>query len=56
MIKRRKSELQEPHSITTVQKENQLINQNQDYGKIPERGEEYLFPYWDEYWDESDES
>jgi hypothetical protein len=56
VIKRKKGELQELHSITPDIKETQSINQNQNHGKIPQRGEEYLFPYWDEYWDESDES
>jgi hypothetical protein len=54
MIKRKNDELQAHPSITPdlKEKENQFINKTQ--GNVSDPGEEYLFPYWDEYWDESD--
>jgi hypothetical protein len=55
MVKRKRNETIEGlHSSIPDLKENQFINKNQNPVKISDPGEEYLFPYWDEYWDESE--
>jgi hypothetical protein len=54
MHRRKKGELQNQRTTTQVSQENQYVSRNQE--QIKEPGDEYLFPYWDEYWDESNET